>query len=186
LTEKELFETYRKDVYKTCLYMLQQRADAEDVCQDVFMTVFRHDWRQVEYLKTWLLRVAVNHCLNHLKKNSRFRTDGQLLLFQRRSEAAKAAEVVAEERESATETVKLVGQLPAKIRAAVSLRYLHECSLSEIAAILSIPEGTVKSRLNKGLKLLRPMMEARGMNLEKEGAEPYEQDGGQAYSFTER
>lgn len=182
MTEKELFETYKKEVYRTCLYMLQQKADAEDVCQDVFVTVFRHDWRQVEYLKTWLLRVTVNHCLNHLKKSSRYRTDGQLLLFQRRQETAKAAEAVAEEREAAMETVQLLGRLPAKIRAAVSLRYLHECSMNEISSILSIPEGTVKSRLHKGLKLLRPMMEARGMTLEKEDAHSYGQDGNQAYS----
>ncbi|MDF2936503.1 MAG: polymerase sigma factor [Paenibacillaceae bacterium] len=184
MTEKELFETYKKDVYKTCLYMLQQKADAEDVCQDVFVSVFRHDWRQVEYLKTWLLRVTVNHCLNHLKKSSRYRTDGQIILFQRRQATAKAAEAVAEERESAMETVQLLGRLPAKIRAAVSLRYLQECSLNEISSILSIPEGTVKSRLNKGLKLLRPLMEARGIAMEKEGAHTYGQDGNKAYSVS--
>lgn len=183
MTEKELFETYNKDIYKTCLFMLQQRADAEDVCQDVFVTVFRHDWRQVEHLKTWLLRVAVNHCLNYLKKSSRCRTDGRIILFQQRLVTAKAAETVAEERESAMETVQLLGRLPAKIRAAVSLRYLHECSLHEIASILSIPLGTVKSRLNKGLKLLRPLVEAGGIVMEKEDAHTYGQDGSKACSL---
>ncbi|WP_248927990.1 RNA polymerase sigma factor [Paenibacillus hamazuiensis] len=158
MTEKELFETYNKDVYKTCYFMLHHAADAEDVCQEVFLTVFRHDWRRVEHLKTWLMRVTVNHCLNHLKKNSRAQAN-EKRLQQLAPPAEKAAETVAEEREAAKECVQLLSRLPGKIRAAVSLRFISECSLNEVADILSIPVGTVKSRLNKGLKLMKRMAE---------------------------
>lgn len=158
MTEKELFQTYSKDVYRTCYYMLHHAADAEDVCQEVFMTVFRHDWRKVEYLKTWLMRVTVNHCLNHLKKDSRTRTKQKRLELEPAPVTEKAAETIAEERETVTEAMLLLRRLPGKMKAVVSLRFLNECSLNEIADILGIPVGTVKSRLNKALKLMRLMM----------------------------
>ncbi|UUZ83709.1 sigma-70 family RNA polymerase sigma factor [Paenibacillus sp. P26] len=103
MTEKELFETYNKDVYRTCYFMLQHAADAEDVCQEVFMTVFRHDWRQVEHLKTWLMRVTVNHCLNQLRKDKRLKSKQERLQLEPATWTEKAAETIAEERESALE-----------------------------------------------------------------------------------
>ncbi|TBL70885.1 RNA polymerase sigma factor [Paenibacillus thalictri] len=169
MTEKDLFETYKKDVYRTCYFMLHHAADAEDVCQEVFLTVFRHDWRQVEHLKTWLMRVTVNHCLNHLKKNSRKLAHEKRLQQQTAGAAEKAAETVAEEREAAKECVHLLSRLPGKMRAVVSLRFINECSLSEVADILGIPVGTVKSRLNKGLKLMKRMVQPNGEHNGEEG-----------------
>ncbi|MMZ68736.1 ECF RNA polymerase sigma factor SigW [compost metagenome] len=52
-------------------------------------------------------------------------------------------------------------QLPPKIRAAISLRYMHDFSMSDIAEILSIPVGTAKSRVHKGLKLMKLIMSKR-------------------------
>ncbi|TDF95133.1 RNA polymerase sigma factor [Paenibacillus piri] len=176
MTEKELFETYKKDVYRTCFFMLQQGADAEDVCQEVFMTVFRHDWTKVEHLKTWLIRVTVNHCLNHLKKASRSKMKQMQLQLQPAPAMEKAAETVAEERESAMEAMRLMRQLPAKMKTVVSLRFLNECSLNEIADILGIPVGTVKSRLNRGLKLMK-LMVIQGENKYGKDGKSYEQGG---------
>lgn len=169
MTEKELFATYKKDVYKTCYFMLHHAADAEDVCQEVFLTVFRHDWSRVEHMKTWLMRVTVNHCLNHIKKSNRAQANEKLLQQQFIQAAEKAAEAVAEEREAAKECVRLLSRLPGKLRAVVSLRFINECSLSEVSDILSIPVGTVKSRLNKGLKLMKRMVEPESANNGKEG-----------------
>lgn len=169
MTEKELFETYSKEVYRTCYFMLHHAADAEDVCQEVFLTVFRHDWRRVEHLKTWLMRVTVNHCLNHLKKSSRTLAKEKRLRQLFAQTADKAAETVAEERETAGECVRLLSLLPGKIRAVVSLRFINECSLNEVADILSIPVGTVKSRLNKGMKLMKRMAEPETANFGKDG-----------------
>lgn len=156
--ERELFETYYKDVYKTCFYMLHRTADAEDVCQEVFVTAFRQEWQQVQHPKAWLMKIAVNQCMNHLKKERRWQAKRYLL--QRNAVAGKepSAELVAEGKEAAVACRRLLQRLPVKIRAVLSLRYLNECSLNEIAGILGIPEGTVKSRLNKGMKLLRNVL----------------------------
>lgn len=169
MTEKELFETYNKDVYRTCYFMLQHAADAEDVCQEVFMTVFRHDWRQVEHLKTWLMRVTVNHCLNQLRKDKRLKSKQERLQLEPATWTEKAAETIAEERESALEARYLLRRLPGKMKAVVSLRFINDCTLNEIADILGIPVGTVKSRLHKGLKLMQRMAVKGKINQGKDG-----------------
>ena len=69
MTERELFDSYNKDVYRTCYYMLRNAQDAEDLCHDVFVTVFRQDWRSVEHTRAWIMRIAMNHCLNLLRRN---------------------------------------------------------------------------------------------------------------------
>jgi RNA polymerase sigma factor (sigma-70 family) len=174
LTEKELFMTYREDIYRTCYYMLQHSADAEDVCQEVFITVFRYDWRQVQYLKTWLMRVAVNRCLNHLNQQSRLKRKESRLRLHAVPRTEKAAETVVEEQESQQECAQLLLSLPPKLRAVVSLRYLSEYSLNEISDVLELPLGTVKSRLNKAAKILKKLAESQ---LEARGEQhgPYRQ-----------
>ncbi|MDQ0493641.1 RNA polymerase sigma factor [Paenibacillus brasilensis] len=54
MTEHELFHNYNKKIYRTCLYMLKNSQDAEDVCHDVFVTVFRQDWSSVTHLRAWI------------------------------------------------------------------------------------------------------------------------------------
>jgi RNA polymerase sigma factor (sigma-70 family) len=183
MNEKDLFENYKKDVYKTCYFMLHNNADAEDVCQEVFISVFQHDWKRVEHLKTWITRVAVNHCLNHLKKANRYKDKEARLQLQPLKTAEKAAELVVEERESAKACIQLLSQLPQKMRTVVSLRFLNEHSLSEIADILSIPLGTVKSRLNKGLKHMKLIVDSDDINQGKDGG-IYGQGGTNVYSVS--
>ncbi|OWA36842.1 hypothetical protein B9G55_01825 [Saccharibacillus sp. O16] len=74
MTNQELFEAYRSDVYRTCYYMLGQAADAEDQCQEVFLTAFRADRSGIDTLKAWLLRIAVNRWINLVKRRSNLRT----------------------------------------------------------------------------------------------------------------
>jgi RNA polymerase sigma factor (sigma-70 family) len=183
MNEKDLFENYKKDVYKTCYFMLHNEADAEDVCQEVFISVFQHDWKNVEHLKTWLMRVAVNHCLNHLKKINRFKAKEIKLQLQPFSPAENATELIAEERESAKACIRLLSQLPLKMRTVVSLRFMNELSLNEIADILSIPLGTVKSRLNKGLKHMKFIVDSDEINQGKDGG-MYGQGGANVYSVS--
>jgi RNA polymerase sigma factor (sigma-70 family) len=183
MNEKDLFELHKKEVYKTCYFMLHNAADAEDVCQEVFISIFQHDWKRVEYLNTWLIRVAVNHCLNHLKKTSRFKAKEKRLQLQPLRFAEKATEIIAEERESATACINLLSQLPMKMRAVVTLRYMNEYSLNEIADILIIPLGTVKSRLNKGLKQMKLIVDADEIKQGKDG-DKYGQGGANVYSVS--
>ncbi|KQO04602.1 RNA polymerase sigma factor [Paenibacillus sp. Leaf72] len=172
MTERELFEQYNKDVYKTCYYMLRNAADAEDICQEVFVTAFRKEWRQVEQLKAWLLRLTVNCCLNAIRrsKNGRLKESLSEWLSRRQPETV---EQVVEKRETDQEYSRLVQQLPLKIRSVIALRYMQEQTLPEIADILGIPVGTVKSRLHKGLKLMKQSLESSSTH-NKQGGLSYE------------
>ncbi|WP_150266425.1 RNA polymerase sigma factor [Paenibacillus tepidiphilus] len=176
-SSRELFETYSKEVYRTCYFMVHDAGDAEDLCQEVFITVLRSPWRDVKYLRAWILKIAVNACLNHLKRSrslSRKVSDHAFMLAGREAEAP---EEVAEEREQAERLAEAMERLPDKIRAVLTLRYMHDLSLAEIAEALSIPLGTAKSRQHKGLKLMKELLKNSGM-LESEGGNGvYEQAG---------
>ncbi|WP_051253579.1 RNA polymerase sigma factor [Paenibacillus alginolyticus] len=70
MTDKELFEQFHMDVYRTCYYMLKNQHDAEDVCQEVFIKIFQQDYQTIANLKPWMLNIAMNTCRNFLRKHN--------------------------------------------------------------------------------------------------------------------
>lgn len=175
LTEKELFDCYNKDIYRTCYYMLKNAQDAEDICHDVFVTVFRQDWQSVEHLRAWIMRIAMNHCLNLLKKNqTQQKKQHQIKLLQEQTLAmVKPVDTVVLEKAATEQWEELLKQLPDKLMAVITLRYIGELSVKEIAETLNIPVGTVKSRTNKALKLMRKKLE-RNQKFWLKGENQYE------------
>ncbi|WP_274308491.1 RNA polymerase sigma factor [Solibacillus daqui] len=162
MTERELFDAYNKDVYRTCYYMLKNKQDSEDVCHDVFVTVFRQNWRSVEHTRAWIMRITMNHCLNLLKRNqTQFEKKDQIQWSHEQTIASvKSVETILLEKTATVEWEELLKQLPEKLMAVVTLRYIGELSMMEISGILKIPVGTVKSRLHKALKILRKKLES--------------------------
>lgn len=160
MTDRELYEAYKRDVYRMCFYLLRNGPDAEDACQDVFVQAFRHDRSGVDHPRAWLMRIAVNTCRN-LSRRNRMRQWKQSLLtaWEKPGQAAASAQQAAERNESASELARLLGKLPEKLRAAVILKYVHDMKVAEIALALDIPEGTAKSRIHNGLRRLRRIME---------------------------
>lgn len=161
MTERELFNFYNKDVYRTCYYMLRNAQDAEDLCHDVFITVFRQDWRSVEHTRAWIMRIAMNHCLNLLKRKQTKREKQNQVqwLYELNTTAVKTVDAIVLEKGVSEEWEKLLKQLPDKLMAVVTLRYIGELSIKEISETLKIPVGTVKSRIHKALKILRKKLE---------------------------
>ncbi|CAM3935229.1 hypothetical protein PALA111701_31485 [Paenibacillus lactis] len=70
MDDRQLFETYKETVYLFCRYMVQSRADAEDLCQDVFFKAMIADRTNVQNTKAWLLRIAANECNTFLRSYS--------------------------------------------------------------------------------------------------------------------
>ncbi|GAA0357154.1 RNA polymerase sigma factor [Bacillus horti] len=161
MTERELFDSYNKDVYKTCFYMLRNAQDAEDLCHDVFVTIFRQDWSRIEHIRSWIMRITMNHCLNLLRKNQTQRQkQSEVQMFHEQNTATvKPVDAIVMEKAAAKEWEELLSQLPDKLMAVVTLRYIGELSMAEIAETLKIPVGTVKSRLHKALKIIRQKLE---------------------------
>src|SRR5438552_16992722 len=68
----ELMIRYERQIYRVCYRFVENREDAMDLAQEVLIKVFEHlpGFRRDSSLKTWLYRIAINHCINHVKKHS--------------------------------------------------------------------------------------------------------------------
>jgi len=149
----ELFRQYKNLVYKTAYLMLGDPDEAEDVLQEVFVQVYKfldaYDPGRGAFT-TWLYRITVNRCLNWRRKRR------PSLPLDRVHIPLPSPEGQMEE-EAVWQAVRGLSE---KLRAVVILRYYWELSYAEIAQILDIPLGTVKSRLNLALRTLRKELEA--------------------------
>ena len=138
-------ELYADMVFRLAYSYLKNRADAEDVMQEVFLRLVkaRPSFGSGAHAKAWLLRVASN-CANDL-----FR------LPWRRREAPLADDLPAPEAPETGSVTEAVLSLPARYRIPIHLYYYEDLSVAEIARTIGKSEGTVKSRLFRARNLLR-------------------------------
>ena len=158
-----IFRQYKDMVYKTAYLILGDAHRAEDVLQEVFIKVHKSldtfDSRKGAF-STWLRRITVNQCVTerrnrHLPSLSlsleRLEEEG----FDLEGADSQRPEELAVKREESRRIQRAMKTLDGKHRAVVTLRYFNELSYEEIAQVLSIPLGTVKSRLNTAIRALR-------------------------------
>jgi RNA polymerase sigma-70 factor (ECF subfamily) len=132
--------------------------EAEDLTQEVFLKVYRtlHSYRPDSgAFETWILRVARNHFIDHYRrfKTERLHTDPLDTEYETAGTVAARVENPGrayERQEAAARLHRLLVQLPEDQREAVVLRDIEELSYEEISALLGVPVGTVKSRINRG------------------------------------
>lgn len=162
---------YHAPVYNLVYGILSDAADAADVTQEVFLKAFRgiRGFRRGSSLKTWLYRIAVREALNqrrwwmrHLKWQTSMDGNG--------SDESPAVQLEAGEQtpyeQLATREVgalvrRALAEVPAAFRSAVVLRDLEGLSYEEIAEVLEVSVGTVKSRILRGRRALREILEPR-------------------------
>jgi RNA polymerase sigma-70 factor (ECF subfamily) len=149
----ELMRAHEDRVFAICLRMMRNRDAALDATQDVFLTVFRKADRYKEQaaFSTWLYRVAVNTCYDHLRRQQRKRIDSMPDHLDP-SDPRSGDEFHAVELRPDIETA-LAGLTP-EFRAAVVLVDLDGMSLEGAADTLEIPVGTVKSRVFRARRQL--------------------------------
>ncbi|AWB44730.1 RNA polymerase sigma factor [Paenibacillus sp. CAA11] len=160
-SDRELFEAYKQDVYKLCRYMTNNGTDAEDICQEVFIKALGQDRNRVTEERAWLLRIAANLCRNHYNRKKRGAYKEIRSVFLMRPSMPEQPEDEVVRQEQSDEFAQLLEDLPVKLRTTLTLRYGNGLSLEEVAQILEIPLGTVKSRIHKGLALMRKRMESQ-------------------------
>ena len=136
-------------VYRLALARTANVPDAEDVFQEVFLRYFRHEekFHNDEYRKAWLIRCTVNRAKSLTASP-----------WRKRIVPLETAEEVGVE-DDYHEVYSAVLSLPGKYRAVIHLHYFEGLSVAEIAQMLRVPEGTVKSQLSRGRALLRDMLE---------------------------
>jgi RNA polymerase sigma-70 factor (ECF subfamily) len=164
-----LVERYQDRVVRLCERFLGRREEALDAAQEVFLKVFRHASRARPRGRfyTWIYRIAVNHCLNQLRRRRVVRffsldrpaDDDGVGLFEPASPAADAeADLLTRERWRRTR--RAIDALPSGQRAVLLLARFEGLSQREIAAALGISEGAVESRLVRAMRRLREAQEA--------------------------
>ena len=155
MEDREVFlrnamEAHGGAVYRLALCRLQNAADAEDVYQDVFLRLLgegARDW-DGEYLKAWLLRTALNRCVDV----QRFRLRRPALSLDEVPELAHPAD------DGAAELWEAVSRLPEGERTAVHLHYAEGYRTEEIAAMLRVPAATVRTRLRRARMRLKDLL----------------------------
>ncbi len=156
-----LLQAHTHKVYNLCYRFTGRADDAEDLTQEVFIKVFRtlktYDAAQAKFT-TWLNRIARNHLVDHYRRTRNDRATSALdeqLPIPDHSSSGKPSEQV-ESRERRERLQAALNRLSPDLREAVILRDLQDLDYSEIAQVLDVPEGTVKSRINRGrLELAR-------------------------------
>ena len=138
-------------LYRVSMAMLKNEHDAQDAVHDAILIAYAnlHKLRQKEYFGTWLTRILINECKKQLRRRKRYADPGDNLPDST-------------ERDNPYLNIELgdlLDRLPEKIRLTMLLHYSEDYSVREIKEILRIPEGTVKSRLSTGRRLMKEMMQ---------------------------
>jgi RNA polymerase sigma-70 factor, ECF subfamily len=152
-----LVRTHTRRVYGFCYRFTGKESEAQDLTQDVFVRVFRSlkTYRSDEgAFGAWLARLSRNLLIDHYRRTRQERAtesiEEQLPMIEERAATSARPEGMLAGREASEILQAALQRLSPDLREAIILRDLQEMEYREIADILKIPEGTVKSRLNRG------------------------------------
>jgi len=156
----ELLTAHEKKMYAVCLRMCGNHEDAQDCLQESMLRVYRSisGFKGQSSFSTWLYRVTMNTCLDELRRRKSkpvTSLDGLLESGWSPSDDFDTPEHHAVASEKRAEIQKSISELPEDMRAAVVLRDIQGFSYDEIAQMLGINVGTIKSRISRGREKLR-------------------------------
>jgi len=149
----QIMRNHEDRVFSVCLRIMADRDQALDATQETFLTVFRKadQFKGNSALGTWIYRIAVNTCYDQLRKSKRRRADPLPEGFE---PSDPSAEEAIESAALRPEIRSALDQIPIDFRTAIVLSDIEGMSLPEVAGVLGVPVGTVKSRLFRGRRLL--------------------------------
>jgi len=145
-----LYNRYSRAMYHTCLRMVVNEADAEDVLQEAFMEAFinLNRLKNIDAFAGWLKRTVINKALNHLKRNrTTWLAVDETELDNLPEEERIDEDIFKEKVEATTAALNL---LPDKYRVVINLHVFENMSFEEIAIALEIPSSTVRSQYLRG------------------------------------
>lgn len=157
---KELVQKYQRRVFAICMGILKNPDDCHDVSQEVFLKVYRYleNFQQQSSFYTWLYRITVNMCIDHMRRNRRVQTvdyddgvgregnvEGDEWLMP--SKLGFNPDQVFSRKELRQKMLEALETLSEKHRTILVLREVEGLSYEEMAEVLNISKGTVMSRL---------------------------------------
>ena len=152
---EQIFRDYYQLIYRVAFSQVKNHADAEDITQEVFLKIIRHDMRyqSMEHERAWIVRVTVNLCRDLLKsKWHRTSVSMEDVSEAQRGSCENFTEIQ-------DDMMWAVLQRPEKYRNCLYLFYYEDYSIKEIAQSLEMPENTVKTNLKRGRQALKEFLE---------------------------
>ncbi|SET52753.1 RNA polymerase sigma-70 factor, ECF subfamily [Draconibacterium orientale] len=154
---------YQRLVMHVVGRIIQQEDEREDICQEVFIKVFKKlkRFRGDSKLSTWIASIACNTAITHYRKQKRrgelsYNEEPNLLLNEQDSGLNQK---IIEKEEAKKYLLQLIESLPVNYRTVITLFHLEEFSYKEIEAITGMPEGTIKSYLSRARIVLKGKIE---------------------------
>jgi RNA polymerase sigma-70 factor, ECF subfamily len=148
-------------VFRVAYAMLRNSHDAEDVAQETFLSLYRSGaWRQMKDERAFLARATWRQAIDRLRANPRSKQEDADILLELPSRESDPEETLlgADQRAAVH---RLVDALPEELRQPIALSTVQELNSREIAAILDIPEGTVRTRLMRARQMLKQKISAQ-------------------------
>lgn len=147
-----LVQRHQQRVYSVCIRVLGDADAAADVAQDTFLTVLRKidGFRGEAAFTTWLHRVAVNACYDELRRKRRRPMLHVVAEGDREHEPGPPVTDHADEVAGTHDAAAALALVPEEFRVALVLADVHDMAYQQIAQVLEVPIGTVKSRVHRG------------------------------------
>ena len=148
---EDLIRQHQKHLFAAAFSVCQNASDADDVVQDTFLKyhLSKKEFSSPEHIKAWLLRVAINKAKDLGRRTWRWNAVS----------LDEVAQTLTTEQTEDTWLLAEVMKLPAKYRIVLHLFYYEDYSVAEIANILKVSEGSVKTRLSRARSMLRNNLE---------------------------
>jgi RNA polymerase sigma-70 factor, ECF subfamily len=158
-----IMDLYGQDILHLVYSYVKEKSTAEDLTQEIFIKCYKnlHQYNRMAKLKTWLWRIAVNHCKDYLKSwHSR---NMMVADEQARTEASHQEDVenLVIQMEEDEKLAAAVMDLPEIYREVIYLYFFEELAIKEIAYTTSLNQNTVKTRLKRAKELLKGRLEDR-------------------------
>ena len=161
---EELYAAHAGKLFSVACRMLGNQSDAEDILQEIFLSAHRKldGFRGDAALGTWLYRLAMNQCLDHLRSRSARTSQVTDVLEDEPALYEAGSPGLAEQTVAKMDIERALAQLPAGCRAVFVLHDIEGLEHREVAEALGIAEGTSKSQVHKARLRLRALLGTRG------------------------
>lgn len=149
---ERLLDGYEQKVFRMAVAILRDRGRAQDVTQDIFLKLWRalpsYDGRAA--LSTWLYTIARNTCLTAVRAETYRQPAGDIRTFEPHAEPIRPENIALQ---------SAIDRLPEVQRTILTLFYFEDRNIAEVASLLGMPEGTIKSHLHRARRALCDMLE---------------------------
>ena len=166
--QKELYDKYASGMMVVCLRYSKSTLEAEDILQDTWIKVMRkiHQYDPSRPFFSWLTRIAVNGCRDYWRREQRRKVWKQSSLCKKNTDSKLEETFIQDDlkvKENQAMISRALMKISHKLREVVVLKFFNGMTYEEIAQVLDVPAGTVKSRLHYALSKLRDQLILEGV-----------------------